>query len=59
MIFSAGPAFSTTKPKVLYHDHNPLVFEFKLNSPKTHNALDSDMCKLMTEKLVEWHKNPG
>jgi len=46
------------EPKVLIEEHSQSVFEFKLNTPKTLNAIDVDMCNLMIEELKNWRKNP-
>jgi enoyl-CoA hydratase/carnithine racemase len=40
--------------KVLFEEHSPLVFEFKLNNNKTLNSLDNDMIQLLNLKLREW-----
>lgn len=52
--------FSTAavEPKVLFKEHTPSVFEFVLNSPKTLNAVDIEMCNMMADKLKQWHQAP-
>jgi enoyl-CoA hydratase/carnithine racemase len=40
--------------KVLYEQHSPLCFEFKLNVNKTLNSIDMDMVHLISAKLQPW-----
>lgn len=49
---------ANAESKVLFEHHSPSVLEFKLNSPKTLNAVDVDMCNIMIEELKNWRKNP-
>jgi len=41
--------------KVLYEQHSPLCFEFKLNMNKTLNSIDLDMVHLISAKLQAWN----
>jgi len=34
------------------------MHEFVLNKPKALNAVDTEMCQMMSDKLLEWHKKP-
>lgn len=34
------------------------MHEFVLNKPKALNAVDTEMCQMMNDKLLQWHKQP-
>ena len=41
--------------KVLVEKHTPFVSEWKLNSPKVLNSVDTDMVNLMIKELKKWN----
>lgn len=55
--FSTAAAVAP-ESKVIFENHTPAVFEFKLNAPKNLNSLDMEMVHLMLGKVKEWQNNP-
>ena len=53
---SFGQLLNAPDAKVLYEQHSPLCFEFKLNMNKTLNSIDLDMVHLISDKLQSWAK---
>mmetsp|Transcript_28641 Transcript_28641/g.35479 ORF Transcript_28641/g.35479 Transcript_28641/m.35479 type:complete len:141 (+) Transcript_28641:26-448(+) len=50
--FSTAP---TPASKVLFEQRSPVIAEWKLNSPKALNSVDTEMCTLMIDELKKWH----
>lgn len=55
---ASAASASSAEPSVLFKEHTSSVFEFVLNKPKVLNSVDTEMCQRMSDKLVDWHKNP-
>jgi len=57
---AAKPFSSAAAPEspVLFKEHTPSMMEIVLNKPKVLNSVDTEMCQIMSDKLVEWHKEP-
>lgn len=53
-------AFSGQAPdaKVLFKEHSAHFHEMVLNKPRALNAVDTEMCQMMNDKLLEWHVKP-
>ena len=45
--------------KVIYEQHSPLCFEFKLNVNKTLNSIDIDMVRAIGKQLHSWKSGHG
>jgi 3-hydroxyisobutyryl-CoA hydrolase len=43
---------------VLFEQLSPSVVEWKLNSPKSMNSVDTEMCELMISELKKWKNIP-
>ena len=50
--FSAAAAQDS---KVLFDQHSACVTEWKLNSPKALNSVDTEMCNIMIDEMKRWN----